>query len=166
MRGRRTEGRHLRFARPEVVRFLREMGHPVPRYLGMAPPRAVLDANGPRAAVLARALGKSCEVARCPGLFACSLSIAAGQHEMVILDLDLYTQTLISDFVRAVRCWGVCEQLCLVGVSAKPASAREFLRVGGDAVLDPERSRDLAPFVRWLVGSERACPEGVRVRMV
>lgn len=84
---------------------------------------------------------------------------------MVILDLDLYSQQLMSDFVHAVRSWGVCEQLCLVGLTTKPAAAREFFKAGGDAVLDPERAKDLAPFVRWLVGLERVCPEGVRVRM-
>lgn len=162
VRGRRTEGRHLRFARPEVVRFLRQKGHPVPRFLGTAPPRAIVDAQGARATPLVRALGKTCEVSRCAGLFACSLTIAAGHHEIAIVDLDAHGSPLVSEFVAAIRSWDSAEQLCLIGVSSKPALVREFLRAGGNAVVDGAHLKDVAGFVRWLVGAEKICPTSVR----
>jgi excisionase family DNA binding protein len=163
IQGRRTEGRHLRFARPEVVRFLRGAGYVVPEFLGNAPARLLLDVNGRGSSPLARALAKGCDVSQCSGLFACSLIVAAGQHEVLVLDLDAYPPRLVEDFVHALRAWTISEQLCLVGIASRPGAQRHFLKAGGDATLDAGDSQ-LRQVVRWLVGAVEGRPKGVQFR--
>lgn len=164
IQGRRTEGRHLRFARPEVVRFLRSVGQPVPAFLGNAPARLVVDTNGRGLGALARSLARGCEVSPCNGLFGCSLFVAGGQHEVAVLDLDSYAPRLTEEFVRAVRAWNVSEQLCLVGVASKTSTQRHFLRAGGDATVDAGGEQQLRAVIRWLIGATDGRPKGAQFR--
>jgi len=159
--GRRTEGRHLRFSRSEVVRFMRRFGYPVPTVVGEAPPRIVIDTTHSRASALRRSLSRSCVVTPCDGLFACSLAVATGAHEAVIVDLDVHPRHQLAAFNKAVRSWASSKQVCLLGIGSSNAALSHFVRNGGDAALSPERERDVAGVVRWLVGVDSNCPRGV-----
>jgi hypothetical protein len=66
-------------------------------------------------------------------------------------------------FNKAVRGWGSCKQVCLLGIGSANAALAHFVRNGGDAALSPERERDVAALVRWLVGVDAHCPRGVEV---
>lgn len=156
--GRRTEGRHLRFARSEIVRFLREFGYPVPNFLGGAPPRVVIDATP---AEVRRALSRGFDTTCCEDLFSCALAVADGTHEAVVVDVDSNSKQQLTTFVHALRSWPSCRQVCIVGVGANAAACRQLLRVGGDVCVEPTQTRELRSVIRWLVGAQSNRPSAV-----
>lgn len=159
--GRRTEGRHLRFTRTEIVSFMRRFGYPVPSFVGRAPPRVVLDVGSPLLRTTRRTLIRGCELTPCEGLFACSMVLAGGEHEVALVDLEYHRRVLVTEFVSAVRAWDAAKQVCLIGVSPSLATRTHFVRAGGTAAFDSSRSSELRTLLQWLVGSGARQPKGV-----
>jgi excisionase family DNA binding protein len=157
--GRRTEGRHLRFMRSEIVRFMRRFGYPVPTFLGAARVRAVLtgEASAFRKVHLLR---RDFDLTECPCLFSSSLAIADGTYDAVVVDLDEFSRKDIGGFVRALRSCSESRQVCLVGLSQRAQSRAQFVKIGGDVAIDVAKVGDLRGVLRWLVGSVAGCPPG------
>ena len=81
----RTEGRHLRFRRNDVLRFLRAHGYPLPDALTSVRPRVVLTI---REDELAKKLGSRFSVRRIePGILAIA-RIVADEPDAIVLSLD------------------------------------------------------------------------------
>jgi excisionase family DNA binding protein len=102
LRGRRTKGRHLRFHRTEVVRFMRRFGYAVPESLGVAVPRVLL-VGIPIGSSPGRLLREYVNVEAYDGLFDAALVVAAGDYEVLVLDLDLFGVGHVVDLVTALR---------------------------------------------------------------
>lgn len=158
--GHRTKGRHLRFNRAEVVRFMRGFGYPVPETLGAASPRVVLDLDDADPRSLGRG-ARRLDVTLCDGLYRCALALSAGQHEVVIVDLDRGDSKQWKDFVGAVRSWPATAGAGLVGVSDRPAVRRAFLKAGGDAAIGSTADGDIKAVSTWLVGATGDLPDVV-----
>jgi len=155
IQGSRTKGRHLRFERNRVVRFMREYGYPLPSYLG-TPALRVLVESSLRGAWLT-ALRKAARVVDAPGLFACSLVLSAEPCEVAIVGLDQGLSHVL-DFCQAVTNWGPTSGVALVGVGSRPRARQAFLAAGGNATLAPARSSDVKVLVQYLVGAYPTCP--------
>jgi hypothetical protein len=150
---RRTEGRHLRFHRVEVVRFLRRFGYPVPPLLGRAPPR-VLIAAGPSARIELR----GCDHIASEGLIATVLEAAAGLYEVFVLELDRHDAALTRELVHALRARPATRTLSVVGLSERARRQKQFVEEGGDVALAPGRVADLVQTARWLTGGAAEPP--------
>ncbi len=162
--GRRTKGRHLRFGRTEVVRFMRRYGYTIPETVGAAPPRVVVArATGGNQAWF-RSLKRGNEVVACDGLFACALKIASGEHEILIIDLDEQESKRVKELVAAMREWSLTSTMVVVGIGSKPAGRRSFLAAGGDVALPATRAADVRQVVRWVTGVSDSCPDAVEAR--
>lgn len=154
----RTEGRHLRFQRVQVVRFLRRTGRPVPKEIGRTPARVLLHC-------VSEDKGKPLQGAattRCAGIFPAALEAAAGTYEVMVLELDAHQKTLTRELVGALRQRPTTRALALVGVSRDAARRHEFLACGGDVALTRSQA-GLDEAVRWLTGSASKLPQGVQV---
>lgn len=151
---RRTEGRHLRFQRVEVVRFLRRFGYPVPSLLGDAAPRVLLH----------RARGSlkipGVEQSESEGLFSTVLEAAGGTYEIVVFALDSHDAGLTRELVKALRARPETRGLSVVGMSKKPGRRTDFVGHGGDLALAPGRAADVAQAARFLTGGLEAPPRG------
>ncbi len=161
--GRRTEGRHLRFQRSEIVRFMRRFGYQVPSFFGDAPPKVVLVGSKANMPAVKRALSRGFEASPCEDLFRAALCLADGTYEAAVIDLDECARSQVNCFSRALRSWNQSQQVCLVGVAASRSARQQFVTNGGDAALAPSRSRDLKAVIRWLVGASKTCPSSVHL---
>ena len=154
--GRRTKGRHLRFARTEVVRFMRRYGYAIPAEVGDLPPRVLVGRrhklSGP---------GKNIDQTTTSGLFEVLLAAAAGHHEVVVLDLDGHQTAVIDELLAALRAWPFTRGIALVGISRQTVRRRRFVEQGGDVALGPQQTASLLPAIRWLVGGAANVPAGV-----
>jgi len=151
---RRTEGRHLRFQRVEVVRFLRRFGHPVPADLGNGPPRVLVHAE--RSVIRIPAVDQ----ASSKGLIATVLEVALGSYEVVVFSLDSHDSNVTRELLRALRTRPETRSLSLVGVSKHPARRTGFVDAGGDLAIAPGKTRDMTAAVRFLIGASAAPPRG------
>ncbi len=154
LHGRRTKGRHLRFHRTEVVRFMRRFGYQVPEAVGQPVPRVVLvglPAHNERAV---RGLGESVALESYGCLFDASLVVAAGEFEVVVVDLDQFPFEQVSELIAALRRRAVTQGIAVVGVSTGADRREDFVNAGGDIAVSA--STDLRATVRWLTGAAPA----------
>lgn len=158
IRGSRTKGRHLRFERNRVVRFMREYGYPLPSYLGTSTPRVMVEASltGPWLA----ALRKVATIVESEGLFACSLVLGSEPCEVAIVGLDQALPRVI-EFCSAVMSWEATSGVALVGVGSKLQARHAFLAAGGTAALSANKGADLKALVQYLVGASPTCPASI-----
>ncbi len=157
--GRRTKGRHLRFDRTEVVRFMRTYGYPIPDVVGAPTPRVVVDhCGGTKLASSVKVLSRSLEITACDSLYACALAVASGKQEIVVLDLDRRDPKQLTEFVSAVRAWPASTGAALVAVGKKPSARRQFLKVGGNAAIPSGAEAELKLLAQWLTGSAQRAP--------
>ncbi len=161
--GRRTEGRHLRFQRSEIVRFMRRFGYQVPNFFGDAPPKLILVGAKANMPAVKRALSRGFDASTCADLFGAALQLADGSHEAAVIDLDQYSRPQVNAFSTALRAWNQSQQVCLVGIAGNHSARQHFVKHGGDAALAPSRSRDLKAVIRWLVGAGKSCPSSVHL---
>lgn len=157
---RRTAGRHMRFHRSEVVRFLRRFGYPIPAALGESPPRVLV--HKPRK-VGSRAVPGAVHTVR-EGLFATVLELAWGDYEVLVLDLDAFDVAATRDLVAAIRARAETRCLSMVGVSDNAARRRRFVAEGGDAALPPGNGKAVGQTARWLTGSAEGPPVAALAR--
>lgn len=163
--GRRTEGRHLRFDRTEVVRFMRCYGYPLPESIGRAPPRIVLDCAAGSEVSGMNAWHQGLELTPCEGLYACALAAASGEQEIVWLDLDQREPKPLKEFVAALRAWPLSKRIMLAGVSKRPASRRAFLGWGGDASVPAGHEAELSRVALWMTGASATVPSCAELRL-
>lgn len=158
--GARTKGRHLRFARTEVVRFMRKYGYVIPAAIGSTPARVLVlrETKGPWLTVLRR----SAHVVETPDLFAAALMLATEPFEVVVVSLESET-TRVHDFVRAVKAWEPTCSVVLVGLGTKPAARRAFLAAGGNMALAPSNASEVKPIVQFVVGASATEPPSIEV---
>lgn len=157
--GRRTQGRHLRFRRTEVVRFMRRFGYPVPDHVGTAPARVLVTrADGAKTRPIV--LGRGIRSAACEGLFNATIEVVTGQHEIVVIDLDTYNHHPVFEMIKALRHRPSTCGIPLVGMSRNTSYRRSFIDQGGDAAL-AQKANELTATVRWLIGSLNVTPDGV-----
>lgn len=150
----RTEGRHLRFQRVEVVRFLRRFGYPVPPLLGDAAPRVLVH----RARASLKIPGV--EQSESEGLFSTVLEAAGGTYEIVVFALDSHDAGLTRELVKALRARPETRALSVIGMSKKPGRRADFVGHGGDLALAPGKAGDVAHAARFLTGALEAPPRG------
>ena len=148
---RRTEGRHLRFERVEVVRFLRRFGHEVPALLGRAVPRVLMSDTG----ASPRDRGE-----REPHVLESVLELAFGAYEVFVLALDEHEHSLTGALVGALRARPETRALSLVGTSRRASRLRAFIRDGGDVALPSASPGDVTAAARFLVGGRASPPRG------
>jgi excisionase family DNA binding protein len=153
---RRTEGRHLRFERVEVVRFLRRLGHKVPAPLGKAVPRVLISGPG--------APPRGGRASRGPRFFDSVLELAFGAYEVFVLALDEHEPSLTEALLDALRARPETHALSLVGTSRRVGRLRAFIRGGGDVALPSGSSRDIAAAARFLTGGRSSPPHGALLR--
>lgn len=150
LRGPRTKGRHLRFHRTEVVRFMRRFGYVVPESLGVAVPRVLL-VGLPVVSSPCRMLREYVHVEAHDSLFDAALVVAAGDYEVLVLDLDLFGVGHVVDLVTALRRRPVTQGVAIVAVSRVAEHRAQFVQAGGDiAIASPA---DLGVTVRWVTGT-------------
>jgi excisionase family DNA binding protein len=158
LRGRRTEGRHLRFVRPEIIRFMRQFGYAVPPALTVPPARVLVMVEGRSERSTLR---RDWEVAEGP--FEASLRLGAGVHEVAVLYLGAFAPNAVVPWVRAVRKLDLTSCVALVGVCESPQRRRAFLAAGADAAIPPGRGSGLTAIVGYLTGSVSAPPRTAEV---
>jgi len=151
---RRTAGRHMRFHRAEVVRFLRRFGYPIPAALGDAPPRVLVHKHGKAGAAADSGATHTVN----DGLFATMLELAWGDYEVLILDLDAFDVAATRDLVAAIRARAETRCLSMVGLSESAARRRRFVSEGGDAALPRQSGKAVSQTARWLTGSAENPP--------
>jgi excisionase family DNA binding protein len=105
----RTEGRHLRFRRLDVIDFLRTWEYPIPDALRAARPHVVLiDGDGTALGAARRALARRFEITACTDVVAGLVAIGRADPDAVVLGSDL-------DAVDLPR--------CIARLRAAPATA-------------------------------------------
>ncbi len=160
LRGRRTKGRHLRFHRTEVVRFMRRFGYPVPRAIGGEAPRVVVAGtrvhngkphrgrNGkPNGHALVKRLGAQCF----ESLFDAVLTVGSGKYDVLAIELENYPIGMVVDLVEALRRRPSTSGVAVLGITRRAHLRRVFVSRGGDLAI--ESMRDLRTAVRWLTGA-------------
>jgi excisionase family DNA binding protein len=155
---RRTEGRHMRFHRAEVVRFLRRFGYPIPPALGAAAPRVLVHKARSDVSV-AGALRTVRQ-----GLFETILEVARGDYEVLVLDLDAFDRKSEGALVAAIRSRPETRCIYVVGMSGSPSRRRSFVRDNGDAAVARGNGHIIGRTARWLTGSVDEPPRGVLAR--
>ncbi len=156
--GRRTKGRHLRFDRTEVVRFMRAYGYQIPPNVGEEAPRVLLDSSSPLGGKLGRALKRSVAVSEASGAYAIALAASSGDQEVIVLDLDARAPREVQALLAALREWELTTGVVVLGVGAKPATRRAFLAAGGDIALAVGSEGDVRGIAKWLCGSADKLP--------
>ncbi len=151
----RTEGRHLRFQRVQVVRFLRRSGRPVPSEIGRRPARVLVHHAGGKRGKVVDGINSTLRA----GLFPAALEAAAGNYEVFVLELDAHSAGLTCELVSALRDRPMTRAIALVGVSRDATRRHEFLACGGDVAL-PSPSAAIAGTIHWLTGAEPELPRG------
>jgi excisionase family DNA binding protein len=153
---RRTEGRHLRFERVEVVRFLRRSGQKVPPLLGRPVPRVLISGPG--------APARNGRTSREPRILESVLELALGAYEVFVLALDEHELALTEALVGALRARPETRALSLVGTSRRASRLRAFIRGGGDVALPSGSSRDVTVAAQFLTGGRASPPRGALLR--
>lgn len=156
--GRRTSGRHLRFDRVQVVRFMRSYGYPVPDSLTAVPLSAVVDSSRGASWAPVRVLRRDAQVTVCQSLFEAALAVARGDQELLVLDLDQRGLDQVGPFVAAVRRSPEASSLWVLGIGKNRVARQRFLGLGGDAALATGQERDVRSLARWAIGAEAECP--------
>ncbi|MBN2196211.1 MAG: helix-turn-helix domain-containing protein [Polyangiaceae bacterium] len=151
LRGRRTKGRHLRFHRTEVVRFMRRFGYAIPESLGLTVPRVLLVGLSVTATMGVRSLKDCVRVENYEGLFDAALVLAVGDYEVLAIEIDHFGIGHVVDLVAALRRRPVTQGVAIVGRSGHSEARERFVDAGGDVVI--ESGAELAATVRWLVGA-------------
>lgn len=162
--GRRTSGRHLRFDRIQVVRFMRGYGYPIPDALRALPLRVVVDSPRGAAWTLVRLLRRGNSLTLCSGLFHVALTLARGEHEVLVVDLDSRDSALVGELISALRAQSETASLWLIGLSKSRAQRDRFLASGGDAALATGEERDVRALARWAIGAEAERPARAELR--
>jgi excisionase family DNA binding protein len=158
LQGRRTKGRHLRFSRTEVARFMRKFGYRIPDSIGDAPPRAVLAGFTPRERAEAQlsldgqigARGAA-SMEECEYLFDAALLVASTEVDVLALALGRFDARFVEELLVALRRRPGTFGLSLVGVSESAQVRERFLAAGGHVAL--AQARELGPALLWLVGA-------------
>jgi len=145
---RRTAGRHMRFHRAEVVRFLRRFGYPIPQALGAVPPRVLVHKT--RKFGIPGVPGTERTVKE--GLFATVLEVAWGDYEVLVLNLDAFDAEATRELLSAIRARAETRCLSVVGLSNSASRRRRFVSEGGDAALSRRKSKAIGRTARWLTG--------------
>lgn len=158
--GRRTQGRHLRFERTEVARFLRQFDYPIPPRLGRAAPRALLTRPSRRRNA-GSASTNGVAWTECGPLLDALVRVACDGQEVLVIDLDGYSPALVAEVQDTIRRVDETRCLGLIGLSEKASRRRTFVRRGGDIALPGGSSARVETAVRWLVGAETELPRGV-----
>lgn len=148
----RTEGRHLRFRRIELVGFLRAYGIPIPSELRAARPRIVV-ADGEAASLLItkRALAKRFDVIACPTLALALVAIGAEDPDAAVIDLAL-------DGVDVTRCIPLLSDaettrhIRIVAVGNDDARKEASLAAGASAFVRKSQSTKLRETLEELTG--------------
>lgn len=151
LHGRRTKGRHLRFHRTEVVRFMRRFGYHIPESIGRAVPRVVLVGVPEQNARAVRTLGASVAIESYDCLFDAALVVAGGEFEVVVVELDQFVISHVTELIAALRRRAVTQGVAIVGLSAVPERREQFVEAGGDVAVSAPT--DLRATVRWLTGA-------------
>lgn len=156
--GARTKGRHLRFARSEVVRFMRKYGYVIPPAVGSTPARVLVlrDTKGPWLTLLRR----SAQVLETADLFAAALMLATEPFEVVVVGLETEASR-VHEFVRAVKAWEPTCSVVVVGVGTKPTARRAFLAAGGNIALATANASELKSIVQFVIGASSTEPSSV-----
>lgn len=162
--GRRTKGRHLRFGRTEVVRFMRQYGYTIPESVGAAAPRVVVDQPNGEKQAWVRTLKRGSEVLVLDGLFECALEVASGEYEVLVINLDEREGRRVRELLAAIRGWSLTSGMVVVGIGNKPAHRRSFLGAGGDVALPGARAADVRHVVRWVTGVSDAYPDAIETK--
>jgi excisionase family DNA binding protein len=152
--GRRTEGRHLRFHRVEIVRFLRRSGHPVPESIGRPPPRVLLCRRRPLDNLSLRGVIQSVS----HGLFAPALEVATGYYEVFVLEIDSHDLEHTCELLAALRGRPTTQALSIVGLSRSAERRRHFVDQGGDVGLAAGNLADIVHTAKWLTGAVATPP--------
>lgn len=156
--GARTKGRHLRFARSEVVRFMRKYGYVVPPLVGTIPARVLVlrDIKG----AWLTALRRTAQVVEAPDLFAAALVLASEPFEVVVVGLD-NEPSRVQEFVRALKSWEPTASLVVIGLGSKPTARKAFLSSGGNLVLASAHASEMKAVVQYVVGASSVEPSTV-----
>jgi excisionase family DNA binding protein len=149
--GRRTEGRHLRFGRPSVARFMRRYGYPIPPPFWKRPASVLFI--GPRTR---RDNSHPWEVAS--GLYSAALRLGAGCHEIAVVELDDLPGGEIARFVHALRGDPISAGVALVACGDARESRRAFLDAGGDVAMSRCTPAVIGKLATWLVGGSSPLP--------
>lgn len=147
LRGWRTQGRHLRFRRTELLSFMRQFGYPVPAALGDAPV-AVVSMRCPGIHV---ELGPTILLHRSPNIFAAALDLAGGENEALVVDLDRYPSELVVELLNALAERDVTRGVAVVGVTDREQARKQFLASGGAAVTPVGQTEALVEALMYLV---------------
>jgi hypothetical protein len=135
---------------------MRRFGYAIPAEVGDLPPRVLVSRRHKLSGQ-----GKNIDQTSTSGLFEGLLAAAAGDHEVVVLDLDGHQSAVIDELVTALRAWPFTRGIALVGISRQTVRRRRFLEQGGDVALGPQQTASLLGAVRWLVGGVANAPAGV-----
>jgi excisionase family DNA binding protein len=150
--GHRTPGRHLRFHRPELVRFLRTFEYDIPHELVMAPARVALVGVGPdRRASGTRLSVRSFSGDHFWGLLDAVMALGNGDYEVVVIALARYPIELVCELVQTLRARSPTAGIALVAISADAGAREAFLAHGGDIAIADET--ELRNAIRWVMGS-------------
>jgi excisionase family DNA binding protein len=126
--GSRTEGRHLRFERMEVIRALRQRGRSIPPALRIRSPRVMAAGFGPQIEI-----GLAC--GRSAALLDAALQFVAQGHDVLAVNLDAFETAVVGELVAAMRRHPLTRAKGILGVSASLLRRRLFIEAGGDAVV-------------------------------
>jgi hypothetical protein len=155
--GRRTKGRHLRFARPTVVRFVRRFGFPIPPSLSEHLVSLIyVSGRVPRFG------SRAWE--HVPNLNGAALRVGGDAVEIAVVDLDSCGVDAVNRWVSAVRGFELTADVALVGVSDKPLRRRGFLATGGDLAMPAAGLAAVQKVAEWLVGGTERLPRGVEIQ--
>jgi excisionase family DNA binding protein len=140
----RTEGRHLRFRRADLVEFLRRFNYPVPDALRAERGRVVLiDADTTSSAAARRVLSRRFEVFAYADAFEALLGMSAIDPDAVVLDDLPFMEA--SRAVERLRAAPATRGLRLVVFSARTDRRDAALKAGADefvAKTDPARLKE------------------------
>src|SRR5207248_5320680 len=118
----RTEGRHLRFRRVELLAFLRAYEYPIPAALRDARPRVVLfDADAASMAASKRALAKRFEVIACGDAVEALVAIGASDPDAAVLDVGLGVIDVLH-CIAAMRASHATSHVRIVAIAADDAA--------------------------------------------
>lgn len=146
----RTLGRHLRFRRNDIVRFLRAHGYPLPDAITRArPTAAVAFAEAPRGSPLTvDEIGKRLASRLSPRRYATAVAalahLIAEAPDALVLDSEDPSLS-IRQVVRALKADPATSWVCVAAVGGDSALADAAREAGADVALAAYESPRLAP---------------------
>ena len=152
----RTEGRHLRFRRLEIIEFLRSYSFAVPDSLRHARPRVVIaDAEAGLAAK--RALGKRFEIDAYAGIVEALVAIGARDPDALVIDVPSADVTAIDALacVEALRASPKTRHVRIVVTSADEEARERALAAGAAAFVRKPVTPKLREILEELTGLTR-----------